>query len=61
MDVWAVDAQTERHIEETLALGSELTLSVRQGMPQCFTRRQVRTRSHTKTTISHATQFVAAI
>jgi len=42
MDVWAVGAQTARLIEEALALGDELSLSVRQGMPLRFTRHQVR-------------------
>ena len=41
VDVWAVDAQTAHIIEEALALGDELTLSVRQGMPLRFSRHQV--------------------
>ena len=41
MDVWAVDAQATRLIEEALTLGGEMTLSVRQGMPLRFTKHQV--------------------
>ena len=42
MDVWVVDAQSARLIKDALAVDDELTLTVRPGTPQRFTRHQVK-------------------